>query len=272
MVDPLEAELDRLFQLPLAELVEARNALADRLRRAGDKAGAARVKAIKRPVPVAWALNQAHFTQPALLERARERTMELRQLQTQPGVEARRLAGVVEAQRVAAQAVVEAALLAGRSAGLSETALQQRKLFTTVQAWLAGQGDEPPGRMTRELEAGGFDALAGMALPMPSSSPVPLEQDTRRLAEREQLAAAAHDQVHTRAAAHMAAQQARDQIQASIRDAEQKLSELRAVLADRERDLERRAAALEQARAQQQEADTAVEAARAVVTERSKER
>jgi hypothetical protein len=173
MTDALETELDRLFRLPPAELVEARNALADTLRRAGDKAGAARIKALKRAVPVAWAINQVHFTQPLLLERARVQTNSLRELQAQRGVDARQLARAVEQQRASAQAVVDAALRAGRGAGLSDAVLQPRKLLTTLQAWLAGKGDEAPGRMTQELEASGFDAFAGMTLsPAPAVAPI----------------------------------------------------------------------------------------------------
>jgi len=285
MVDSLEAELDRLFALPPAELVEARNALADQLRRAGDKAGAARIKTIKRAVPVAWALNQVHFTEPQLLERARQLTDELRALHGQPGVDTRRLAGAVEGQRAAMQAIVEAAMQAGRSAGLSETALQQRKVFTTLQAWLAGKGEEAPGRMTQELEASGFDAFAGMtvlaAVPSPATAVAPsaappakraaavvtedgaaIEAARRRAAELEQRAAAALEDVQKRAAEHASAEQARAQAEVSVREAERQLAELRSMLDQRARELERRAAALDEARGKHEQAEAAASAAR----------
>lgn len=267
----LEAELDRLFRLPPGELVEARNALADQLRRAGDKAGAARVKAIKRAVPVAWAINQAWFAQPALLERAREVTSELRALHAQPGVEARRLAGAVEQQRVAMQAVVDAALRAGRNAGLSENALQPRKVFTTVQAWLTGKGEEAPGRMTQELEASGFDAFAGMTLPAALPPPpahaseaheapaADTAADSASVAaaaaardaqhQREQRTAAALEQVSQREREHAAAERGLGQAQVSVREAERQLVELRAMRDHRARELERCKAALDEARA-----------------------
>lgn len=301
MTDPLDAELDRLFRLPPGELVEARNALADKLKRAGDKAGAARIKALKRAVPVAWAINQVWFEEPALLERAREATRELRELHARPGVEAKRLAGAAEQQRVVMQAVVDAALRAGRDAGLSENALPRRKVFTTVQAWLTGKGEEAPGRMTQELEASGFDAFAGMTLPAvlpatalappsdaapaapsdaPSTAPVAsdsgeraaLEQAERLVAQHDGLAAAAIEHLLKRKAEHAAAQLSRDQAQTSLREAERQLAELRAMLDQRSRELERRAAALDDAQAQCQRAEASATAARSELAARSAKR
>lgn len=278
MTDPLDAELDRLFRLPPGELVAARNALSDQLRKAGDKAGAARVKALKRAVPVAWALNQVWFTEPALLERALERTRALRALHTEPGVDARRLSGALEQQRIAAQAVVEAALRLGRSAGMSDAALAHRRLFTTVQAWLAGQGEEAPGRMTEELQASGFDAFSGLTLPLPAAADETpaastddgegaerdaLEQAKQQLAEREQLVATVLDQVRTRSAALTAAQQSHDQARRAVQEAEQRLREQQEVLAQRAGDLDRRAVALKEANDLLAQAEAAVASARA---------
>ena len=289
MTDALDAELDRLFQLPPAEMVAARNALADALRRAGDKAAAARVKALKRATPVAWAVNQVHFAHPELLERARADTHELRELQTQRGVDVRQLAAAVEQQRRAAQAVVDAALRAGRGAGLSEAVLQQRKLLTTVQAWLAGKGDEAPGRMTQELEASGFDAFAGMTLSaapalastslasappaddaaIESAQRVALERAAQLLGERDQLAATARERVRMLADEHAAAQQARDRAQVSVRETERTLAAMHVELEQREHQLQRCGFALKEAEAQQARADADAEAARTELAARS---
>jgi hypothetical protein len=291
--DPLDSELDRLFQLPPAELIPARNALADQLKRAGDKAGAARVKAIKRASPVAWALNQVHFEHPELLEDARERANELRELQAQRGVDARRLGAAVEQHRTAMQAVVEAALRAGRNAGLSETALQSRKLLTTVQAWLAGKGEEAPGRMTQEIEASGFDAFAGMTLSqapalaaaVAASASKPsevaasdaqaakravdreaIDRAAKLLAEREQAAVMARERARARSIEQATARQVRDSALANVREAERRAAELRTVLDQRELALQQCAAAVEQAQREQARADEALAAARSELT------
>src|SRR5262245_85072 len=57
----VEAEIDRLHQLSLDAFVESRNALAARLQKAGDKAGALRVKALARPSVPAWTVNQLYW-------------------------------------------------------------------------------------------------------------------------------------------------------------------------------------------------------------------
>lgn len=302
MTDPIEARIDALFQLPPAELVAARNALADELKRAGDKAGAARVKALKRAAPVAWALNQVHFGEPELLARAREVADELRGLQAQRGVDPRALAEALERQRVSMDAVVSAALSAWRHAGLSDAGPAQRKLFTTLQAWLAGKGEEPPGRMTQELEASGFDAFAGMTLapapapapaagtgaaaaavparsaavpqndtmpavvPEPDRAAIARERARARVAECEQLASAARDRVHLRTSEQAAARRTHDEAEASVRDAERRLAEQRALLVQREQALQRSTAALEEARRAQAGADEAVATAQAELT------
>jgi hypothetical protein len=49
---------DDLFALDPTEFTAARDRLAAELRRAGDKEGAAEVKALRRPTVTAWALNQ----------------------------------------------------------------------------------------------------------------------------------------------------------------------------------------------------------------------
>jgi hypothetical protein len=59
-------ELDRagdgLYALPLDEFVAARNELAKRLRKEGDKEGAAEVAALRKPTLVAWAVDQLAHT------------------------------------------------------------------------------------------------------------------------------------------------------------------------------------------------------------------
>src|SRR3954471_17946996 len=54
-------DLDALYRAPLGEFIDARNALATRLRQAGDAEGSARVKALPKPTAPAWALNQVYW-------------------------------------------------------------------------------------------------------------------------------------------------------------------------------------------------------------------
>lgn len=168
----LEAELDQLFQLHPSELVPARNALADRLRKAGDKARAARVKQLAKPTASAWALNRLHAEQPALLERARDAAEAVRTLHADPALDAAKLRQAMADQRAAVAAVVQAAERSWAAADLPGGLAQQRKLLATVQGWLAGVSEEQPGRMTRDLEAGGFDGVQVVAASAPTRAPI----------------------------------------------------------------------------------------------------
>ncbi len=56
--------VDDLFAVELAEFVARRDALVKELKKAGDKAGAAAVKALRKPSAVAWAVNQVVRREP----------------------------------------------------------------------------------------------------------------------------------------------------------------------------------------------------------------
>ena len=252
MTASLETDIDGLFRLPPAEMVAARNALSDRLRKAGDKAGAASIKALKRPTPAAWALNQVHYQHAALLDRARAETARLRELH-QLGGDAQRLSTAIAAQRNAMYAVIEAATRCCQAAGMPGDGALQRKLYTTLQAWLAGQGDEAPGRMTHDIEASGFDAIAALGLPAAgpavaaaaavpqATQPEESGPDSRELAratalagERERQARDADEAFEQKRTELDQAELAVERARGDVRAAEEALRTLRTQLSDRE--------------------------------------
>src|SRR5215217_1878183 len=57
----LDDDIDALFRLPLAEFTSARNTLAARLKQAGRKNDAERVKLLGKPSISAWAVNQLYW-------------------------------------------------------------------------------------------------------------------------------------------------------------------------------------------------------------------
>ena len=57
-------EIDRLFELPLDEFTAERNALAKRLKQAGDAEAAEQVRALAKPSVAAWAVNQLARREP----------------------------------------------------------------------------------------------------------------------------------------------------------------------------------------------------------------
>lgn len=64
----VDARIDELFDLPPEEFVSARDALTKALRGEGLREDAAAVKALKRPTPAAWALDQLARRHPDDLE------------------------------------------------------------------------------------------------------------------------------------------------------------------------------------------------------------
>ena len=165
----LESEIDRLYQLPLAEFTPARNALA---KKAG--ADAARVRGLTKPPIAAWAVNQLYWQHGdvwndliAAAENARK---------AHRAVLAGRSGDVRAAGKVHEDAVEKAlkatmALLS--AADQPATDATKHAVATTLRAL---PGDEAPGRLTKALQPAGFEMLSGLPLapgPARPSRPAP---------------------------------------------------------------------------------------------------
>lgn len=299
MIDPLAGELDALFQAAPGAMVEARNALADRLRKAGDKAAAAQIKALKRPAPAAWALNQVHFRDPELLARAVEATAVVRSLHARDAVDPRALMSAHEVQRSASKAVLDAALGYCQAAGVPSSVAHQRRLLATLQALLTGAGTESAGRLSQELEPSGFDAIdsVGVLAPRPVASaagasdraaPAALDTATEQtpnlraapsaaaaaavLAEQERLAARlaqrerelreAQAIAHKRRSARQRSEAERDKARAALSAAEQEAQRLRERVNEHEAEFQAANAAFAEAEQALHAAATEVDSAR----------
>ena len=161
----VEASIDALYRGALDRFTADRNALAATLKKAGDKVSAERVKALAKPSSTAWAVNQAWWQhqdrfQAMLDAGAAQRKAHVAWTQgRQADV---RAAG--EARRAAVSEVTEAALqaLGGHKAVAPDV---QYRIAGTVEA-LASSGvpeGEAPGRLTRDLQSSGLDALTALA-------------------------------------------------------------------------------------------------------------
>jgi hypothetical protein len=166
----VEAETDRLYQLPLDAFVEARNALASRLKAAGDKDGAARVKALARPNVPAWAVNQLHWTARDAFDALLASAERLQTAQAGGAAGASALREAMNARRQALGSLVHRAEGLLTKAGHGTNPATLRRVSNTLEA-LAAAGSRPegvrPGRLVQELEPPGFDAFAGMAASLP---------------------------------------------------------------------------------------------------------
>jgi hypothetical protein len=127
-----DQRLDDLYREHPEGFVAGRDRLAKELRDAGDRAGAERVKKLRRPTAAAWLINRAALSSPAQLEAFAEASRQLEAAQERAlegegedeGVAEWRAAAARE--REATAAVVDLAESGGREAGhqASERALE----------------------------------------------------------------------------------------------------------------------------------------------------
>jgi hypothetical protein len=221
----LDAQVDRLYQLPLDEFTAARNALA---KEAG-KDGAA-IKQLVKPPVAAWAVNQLYGNRRNDYDR---------------------LIDAAEAMRKAHKAVIEGKRGDLRSAGREHELAVETALKSTVELLKEREqpvtdatrhailnilralpSDEPPGRLSRALTPGGFEMLAGVTprkaagarpTPAPVSRPGPADskaakEAARQRTEREAAERAVRDaEHHARRAEFEAARAVRDATKAEKR-------------------------------------------------------
>jgi hypothetical protein len=153
----IDGEIDRLYQLGPEEFTAARNELA---KRAG--ADAAAVKRLAKPSTAAWAVNQLYWKDREAYDALIKGAKELRE--THKAVLAGRR-GDLRSSGKAHDAAVEGALKRVmallQAAGQPATDATRQAVMTTLRTL---PGEEPPGRLTRALQPGGFETLAGLPI------------------------------------------------------------------------------------------------------------
>ena len=159
----LEQELDRLYSLAAAEFVAARNELAKRLRQAGERDAAGRIKKLPRPSLTAWAVNQLAFRAGAELEGLRAAGEAVRAAHLAGPKEQRAAAG---ARRDAITTLRLTAEVALQEAGTAPTRVHRRRIVQTLEV-LSSRVSAPAapraGRLSTDLGTAGFDALSDLA-------------------------------------------------------------------------------------------------------------
>jgi hypothetical protein len=162
----VQEEIDALFQLPLTEFTAARNALAARLKKAGETEDAALVKALTKPSVPAWAVNQLFGKHRSLFERLLDAGEKFRQAQTaQLAGKSADIRAPLEARRAALSELTARAAKLLTDAGSAAAPETMRRVTTTLEALstYAGLSDAPaPGRLTDDVQPPGFEALAAL--------------------------------------------------------------------------------------------------------------
>lgn len=163
-----EDELDRLYGLPLDEFTAARNALARELKQSGDADAAEQVRALAKPSVPAWAVNQLPRREPKALKELLDAGAGVRKAQQ------RALAGkgsgdelrsAQASERAAVQALTRSAGEILDEAGRTASRAVLDRIAATLRAAAVSDGGREAlrsGRLTEEVEAGGFELLAGL--------------------------------------------------------------------------------------------------------------
>jgi hypothetical protein len=159
----VESSIDDLYQRPLGEFVAERTRLVKTL--TGPEAQ--RVKALKKPTLVPWAVNQVYWHARPVYDRlaksgAALRSAQVAALSGRPA----NVRSASEAHRKAlAEAVAEGMRLASR-ADAHPGAEELARMFESVS--LTPDPPESPGRLARTFAPPGFEALAGIAIKPPA--------------------------------------------------------------------------------------------------------
>ena len=158
--DPASTEeIEALYSVPFEEFTAQRGALAKRLRRDGDRAGADRVRKLKKPSRPAWAVNRGVHADPGAAERLIEAGERLEEAQgaALAGGGRSELKDAIAAQHEAVDGMMEAV-----RAGLGSDRVSAAILDRVRETLRAVAGDEElraefaAGRVTRDREAVGF--------------------------------------------------------------------------------------------------------------------
>jgi flagellin-like hook-associated protein FlgL len=151
----IEPEIDKLYQLPLSEFTPARNALAKEAGPAG-----ADIRSLQKPPVAAWAVNQVYWQRQPEYDALVEAATALRAAH-KAVLAGRRadLRAVSKQHEEALEDALKAALAVLKDAGHPVTDATRHTIATTLRGLPAG---EPPGRLARVLQPGGFEILAGI--------------------------------------------------------------------------------------------------------------
>jgi hypothetical protein len=241
----IDKEIDRLYGAAPSEFIAERGRIERTLRGEGRKGEADEVKALAKPTTAAWIVNQLVREKRRDAERLLAAGERLRKAQrgAVAGEGTKRFEEARGEENQARRALVDAAasLLAERGKKATQGVLDQVDQTLRAAAVL-DEGREllAAGRLVRELEAGGFELLAGV-------EPRKGERAAERPAKRQERIGRARDDVKQ---ARSRARDAADALRRAEREAKaarRALDAAEAAVDEARREADEAAAALEQA-------------------------
>jgi hypothetical protein len=237
-----------LYAAPLDEFVRRRKALAAELQTEGRAEEGRAVRQLPKPSLAVWAINQAVRAAGSAAERFIALTEQLQRAPQDPAA-----TGAAKERRAALDELVEAAEAALRRAGQRASQQASRRVAATLEGAVADRQARQAlneGRLTREYDAPGFEALLGSPLRL---VPRPPDERGPRPADDQQLPRAAEAAALRRRLDAAVREEAR--LRGLAEHADRRVAELREQL----REAEARSA---QARRRAEEAAQALAAAR----------
>ena len=160
----LKDEVDDLFKLPLAEFIDARNALARQLKASGRADDANLVKTLVKPSISAWTVNQLYWNHRVAFDRLIAAGQRFHKAQTSTAAgKLADLRGSLDARREALLRLSELAESLLSEAGHNASPDTIRRVTTTLEAVSAhaSASDGPTvGRLSQDVDPPGFELLA----------------------------------------------------------------------------------------------------------------
>lgn len=159
----LDSDIDGLFQIPLAEFINERNALASRLKNEGHANDASLVKTLTKPSVSAWAVNQLYWHHQDEFEELLAAAQRLRKLQSS-GLSGKTadMRASLDSRREALAQLSELASELLSEAGHSPTPDTLHRITTSLEAISSNSENSNVGRLTQDIGPLGFDSLAAM--------------------------------------------------------------------------------------------------------------
>ena len=264
----LDAEVDKLYQLPLEEFTAARNALA---KEAGAEA-AAEIRTLPKPPVAAWAVNQLYWKTRDVYDVLVEAAAELRAAHKAVlGGKRGDLRAASKAHDDALEEALKVTLNLLTDGGHTATDATKQAVINTLRALPSA---DPPGRLARTLQPGGFEMLAGFQIapgkPSPAAQRTPAQD--RKPTRAAGKGSPARDERSAAAERRAAAREAVTQATRVLREAETELKRQEFAAARAAKEAEKADARLEQAREALAAAEREVEEAERAVTTAGKAR
>ena len=152
---PLDDQIDQLYQLPLDEFTAARNALAK-------TSGASEVKKLEKPNLAAWTVNQLYWRDRKAYDEVIKAAERMRAAYKQ--MLAGKTADVRGAEEIHQEALREAKQAARKLLEEGGHPNPEAVMMPVAETLDALPGDEPPGRLTKPLRRMGFNVLEGLPI------------------------------------------------------------------------------------------------------------